>query len=101
MNWAQDVGSETLTWVKSQLKHKEHPQQAFRVCIGALRLADKYSSKRLNKACFIANRHQLYRLQQLKDILLSNQDKLISDTHDETLILPQTHENIRGPQSFH
>ena len=101
MNWAQDVGSETLTWVKSQLKHKEHPQQAFRVCIGALRLADKYSSKRLNKACFIANRHQLYRLQQLRDILLSNQDKLISDTHDETLILPQTHENIRGPQSFH
>ena len=101
MNWAKDIGNEVLEWVKSQLKQKEHPQQAFRICIGALRLADKYSPQRLNKACFIANRHQLYRLQQLKDILLSNQDKLITDTIDETPKLPQTHENIRGPQNFH
>lgn len=101
MNWAKDIGDEMLTWVKTQLKRKSHPQQAFRVCIGALQLTKQYSPERLNKACFIANRHQLYRLQQLKDILLSNQDKLVTDLNQESPLLSQTHENIRGPQSFH
>jgi transposase len=101
MNWAKDIGDEVLTWVKAQLKRKAHPQQAFRVCIGALQLAKQYPPERLNKACFIANRHQLYRLQQLKDILLSNQDSLVTDLNQEPSTLSQTHENIRGPQSFH
>lgn len=101
MNWAKDIGDEVLAWVKAQLKRKAHPQQAFRVCIGALQLTKQYSPERLNKACYIANRNQLYRLQQLKDILLSNQDNLITDLNQESPTLPQTHENIRGPQSFH
>lgn len=74
MNWAKDIGDDVLRWVKAQLKRKPHPQQAFRVCLGALRLASQYPPKRLNTACKLANQHQLYRLQQLKDILNSNQD---------------------------
>ena len=101
MNWAKDIGDDVLLWVKAQLKRKPHPQQAFRVCLGALRLASQYPPKRLNTACKLANQHQLYRLQQLKDILNSNQDKLISESSQDTLTLPQHHENIRGPQSFH
>lgn len=101
MNWAKDVGDEMLKWVKAQLKRKAHPQQAFRVCLGALQLTKQYPNERLNKACFIANRNQLYRLQSLKDILLSNQDNLVTEINQEPSALPQTHENIRGPQSFH
>lgn len=101
MNWAKDVGDEMLKWVKAQLKRKAHPQQAFRVCLGALQLTKQYPNERLNKACFIANRNQLYRLQSLKDILLSNQDNLVTEINQEQSTLPQTHENIRGPQSFH
>lgn len=101
MNWAKDIGDEALKWVKMQLKSKPHPQQAFRVCIGALQLANKYSPERVNKACCIANRHQLYRLQQLKDVLNSNQDKLVTDINNAPTTLPQAHENIRGPNSFH
>ena len=101
MNWAKDIGGDVLLWVKAQLQRKPHPQQAFRVCLGALRLASQYPPQRLNAACKLANQHQLYRLQQLKDILNSNQDKLISESSQDTLTLPQHHENIRGPQSFH
>ncbi|HCV19829.1 MAG TPA: IS21 family transposase [Alteromonas sp.] len=101
MNWAKDIGDDVLLWVKAQLKRKPHPQQAFRVCLGALRLASQYPPQRLNTACKLANQHQLYRLQQLKDILNSNQDKLLSESGQDTLTLPQHHENIRGPQSFH
>ncbi|PNH95575.1 IS21 family transposase [Vibrio diazotrophicus] len=100
MNWAKDIGDEVLIWVKSQLKRKDHPQQAYRVCLGALQLIHDYAPERINRACKIANHHHLYRLQQLKDILASNQDTLISESNNEPT-LPQYHENIRGPHSFH
>jgi transposase len=100
MNWAKDLGDEVLIWVKSQIKRKDHPQQAFRICLGALRLSNEYEPERINRACKIANRHHLYRLQQLKDILISNQDRLISESNNEPT-LRQDHENIRGPHSFH
>ena len=34
MNWAQSIGPEVLVWVKGQLQRKEHPEQAYRVCLG-------------------------------------------------------------------
>jgi len=101
MNWAKDVGDHVLTWVKHQLKSKEHEQQAFRVCLGLLSLSRKYSAQRLNQACGLANHHELYRLQQVKDILKSNQDTMFQPSEPSIYQLPQDHENIRGPHSFH
>ena len=75
--------------------HQHHQQQAFRVCLG-LR---KYSAQRLNQACGLANHHELYRLQQIKDILQSNQDTMFQPAKPTTYQLPQDHENIRGPHS--
>lgn len=101
MNWAKELGDEVLIWVKVQLKQKQHEQQAYRVCLGLLNLSRTYPASRLNKACAIANRHQLYRLKQIKSILKSNQDQLLSESNEQLTLLPQSHENIRGPQSFH
>ncbi|AXR05776.1 IS21 family transposase [Salinimonas sediminis] len=102
MNWAKDIGDEVLVWVKYQLASKSHQEQAYRVCLGLLNLSRQYPSQRLNKACAIANQQHLYRLKQVKAILTSNQDKLYQHNQDESQNhLPQTHENIRGPQSFH
>lgn len=101
MNWAKDIGDEVLIWVKAQLNNKTHEQQAYRVCLGLLNLSRQYPQSRLNKACAIANKHSLYRLKHIKDILSSNQDKLHPDTQTQPSLLPQTHENIRGPKSFH
>jgi len=101
MNWAKDLGDEVLVWVKTQLKQKQHEQQAYRVCLGLLNLSRRYSAKRINHACAIANKHRLYRLKQIKSILESNQDQLLSGTKEQLTLLPQSHENIRGPQSFH
>lgn len=101
MNWAKDLGDEVLLWVKTQLKRKQHEQQAYRVCLGLLNLSRQYPAERINKACAIANQNQLYRLKQITSILKSNQDQLITDTDEQQPLLPQSHENIRGPQSFH
>ena len=102
MNWAKDIGDEVLVWVKAQLKQKQHEQQAYRVCLGLLNLSRTYPHRRLNNACAIANRYRLYRLKQIKSILKSNQDQLVCQSREQlTLALPQVHENIRGPESFH
>jgi len=101
MNWAQSVGDDVFLWVKTLLNQKEHPEQAYRVCLGLLNLTKSYDETRLNKACFIANEKKLYRLKQVKNILKSNQDKLISIDQKQLPLLPQSHENIRGSKSFH
>lgn len=102
MNWGKDLGDEVLRWVQTQLKQKQHEQQAYRVCLGLLNLSKNYPARRINNACAIANKHQLYRLKQIKSILQSNQDQLIREAHanDSLPLLPQVHENIRGPESF-
>lgn len=101
MNWAKDLGDEVLLWVQAQLKQKPHEQQAYRVCLGLLNLSRSYPNHRLNNACAIANQNQLYRLKQVKSILHSNQDQLVTESQEQLTLLPQAHENIRGPESFH
>lgn len=101
MNWAKDIGDEVLHWVKRQLNSKEHEQQAYRICLGLLNLSRQYPPQRLNSACAIANQKHLYRLKQVKSILAANKDKLYHSSDDTVPSLPQTHENIRGPLSFH
>lgn len=66
-----------------------------------IKLSKSYEAQRLNNACAIANKHSLYRLKHIKDILKSNQDKLPTDTKEQLSLLPQSHENIRGAKSFH
>lgn len=101
MNWAKDLGDDVLVWVKSILAQKQHEQQAYRVCLGLLNLSRQYDAKRLNNACIIANKNKLYRLKQIKSILQSNQDQLLPESKKQLILLPQSHENIRGPKSFH
>ncbi len=99
-NWARDIGPEVLRWVDMQLTSKAHPEQAYRVCLGLLNLSRKYPSQRLDAACKIANRAGLLRLKQIKSILQSNRDQL-PEQLDLQVELPQDHENIRGPKTFH
>jgi hypothetical protein len=100
MNWAKAIGDEVLLWVKTVI-NQQHPEQAYRVCLGLLNLSRSYPAERLNKACAIANKNSLYKLKHIKDILLSNQDQLVTDIKESLPALPQAHENIRGPESVH
>ncbi len=101
MNWAQSIGNEVLQWVKSLLAQKDHPEQAYRVCLGLLNLSKTFDEARLNNACLLANQKKLYKLKQVKNILQSNLDKLVKAEQKQLPLLPQIHENIRGPKSFH
>jgi len=99
-NWAADIGPEVVTWVSAQLDSRDHPEQAYRLCLGLLNLSRAYPRERLEAACRIANTAGLTRLKQIKSILKSNRDQLPVQLDLDTE-LPQDHENIRGPQTFH
>ena len=99
-NWARDIGPAVLSWVDAQLTTKAHPEQAYRVCLGLLDLSRAYPRERLEAACRIANQTGLVRLKQVKSILSSNRDQLPEQLDLDTE-LPQDHENIRGPNTFH
>ena len=99
-SWARDCGPEVLRWVDHQLLSRDHPEQAYRVCLGLLNLSRDYPIARLDAACRIANQSGLTRLKQIQSILQSNRDQLPEQT-DLQLDLPQDHQNIRGPKTFH
>jgi hypothetical protein len=101
MNWAQSIGPDVLVWVQGQLQRREHPEQAYRICLGLLSLNRTFAYERLNKACAIANKESLFRLKNVKAILQSNRDKLPETLPVQLSLLPQDHINIRGANSFH
>jgi len=117
LKWACDIGPDTQAWVQHQLDVKDHPEQAYRVCLGLLNLSRSYPTSRLDNACKIANKQSLFRLKQIKSILKSNRDQLpeqielqtteLPQDHEnvrvelQTTELPQDHENVRGPHHFH
>src|SRR5699024_10433764 len=41
-NWAKDIGPDTLIWVTGRLNARDHPEQAYRVCLGLLSLSREY-----------------------------------------------------------
>ena len=99
LNWAAKIGPDTRQWVDAQLSLKDHPEQAYRICLGLLNLSHDYPACRLNDACRLANAEGLMRLKQIKSVLKSNRDQL-QVALDLESNLPQSHENVRGSSSF-
>jgi len=99
LRWAKSIGNETQQWVDGQLNAREHPEQAYRVCLGLLSLTQEYPSCRLEAACKLANSEGLTRLKQIKAVLKSNRDQLGKEIQLD-MNLPQQHENVRGAASF-
>lgn len=49
--WAEDIGPNTLKSVDAILTSNRIEQQTYKSCMGLLRLAERYSAKRLEAAC--------------------------------------------------
>jgi transposase len=98
-SWAATIGPDVEIWITGQLESKDHPEQAYRICLALLNLSSSYIATRLNNACAIANREGLDRVNQIQNLLKHRKDECTPQTVSP-LELPQEHENIRGPQNF-
>ena len=75
--WARNVGTHTETAIRAILGSYKVEQQAYRSCLGLLKLADKYSDDRLENACKRALEYTPRpSLKNIQAILASGQDRV-------------------------
>lgn len=74
--WAAKVGDHTLAVVCSILEQRKVEQQGYKACMALLKLADQYSSQRLEAACERALGYtQTPSFKNVQTILRTGQDK--------------------------
>ena len=100
ISWAQKIGPATAQLVKTIIESRTHPEQAYRSCLGILRLEKHYPKERLEKASKRALKFGAHSFRSLKNILSAGLDRLEEhDANAEPLLT--AHENIRGSRYYH
>jgi len=98
VHWAETIGPQTAQLVQALIESRTHPQQAYRSCLGLLRLAKRYGEERLEAACRRALPAGIHSYQGVKNILAAKLD--LVEPEEPSTMIPATHENIRG-QSYY
>jgi transposase len=91
-HWAGEIGSQTSQLIQAILASRRHPEQAFRSCLGILRLSSQVSRLQMETACQMALQAKLLNYRGFKEIL----ENLPPSMNQEILPSLPTHENIRG-----
>jgi len=101
IKWAAKMGGHTQQLIAELLNQRAIPQQAFRACLGILRLAKKYSEQRLENAAERALAIGAIRYKSVESILKNGLDQL-PFTEPSSLIntTPPQHENVRGQNYY-
>jgi transposase len=98
-NWAAKIGPHAAKFVTQMMRSRAFPQQAYRACLGLLRLGSHYGNTRLDKACQKALLAGATRYQQVEAILKNNLEEVqVNHTITDTEVI--VHENIRGPKYY-
>ena len=99
VHWAEQIGPHTAKLFERILAEKPHPEMGYRSCLGIIRLAEEYSSTRMEAAADRAIRTGACRYQSVKSILKNSLD-LQPLPESLPLPLPPSHDNIRGAEYF-
>jgi transposase len=91
VRWAGEIGPHTAQLIQTILASRQHPEQAFRSCLGILRLSGQYAHAQMESACQMAQEAKLLNYRGVKAVL----ETLPPLANPETSPLP-AHENIRG-----
>lgn len=98
LSWAESFGAHTQVLIRSVLEEREVPEQAFRSCLGILKLADRYGGERLEAASRRAVEYGIHSYKGVKNILERGMDHITGgQSHQQALPF---HENVRGADAF-
>ena len=102
LRWATQIGVCTQIVVKRIFDEKPHPEQAYRSCLGILKLAKRYGDSRLEQACAYGVHQGAYGRKSVLSILENNLDQGTKSPASRNVNLHGlTHDNIRGSQYYH
>lgn len=98
VKWASQIGGSVKIFIQRLLDSKEHPQQAFKSCLGVLNLSKKYKNQDLEIVCQRALEYNSISMKFIKNSLTNNIHKTATEEQEER-DLP-FHENIRGKEQY-
>jgi transposase len=98
-NWAKRYGPSVIALVEKIMESRKFPEQAYKSCLGIIRLENKFTAERLNLACLRALEYRAYSYRSVVNILQRGLDKqpLSNISQNKQQI---HHENIRGAQYY-
>ena len=94
--WARQIGPQTEGLIQTILSSRRHPEQAYRTCLGILKLANSSSPQVLEAACGFALDCNATSYKAVKRILETKKDVLEASSQPELI----AHENIRGQNYY-
>jgi transposase len=94
IHWAETVGPHTGKLIEETLIRKVHPEQAYRSCMGIMRLSKSYPSERMEAGAKRALTCHAISYKSLKSILEKGLDQL--ELPQPLPVGTIQHENIRG-----
>lgn len=90
---AKEIDPVVEFFIQQVLLKKQHPQQAYKSCMGIISFAKRVGEQRLIKACARAHQIGYYNYRIIEEILKNNLDKQDEDVQPTQM---PAHENIRG-----
>lgn len=100
IQWAGKTGTATAEVVEKILASRTYPEQAYRACLGIMRLSRQYEPARVEAAARRAIHFNAYSYRSMRSILASGLDSHpLPRSQPQQAPLP-LHENIRG-QGFY
>ena len=94
--WARSFGPHTEQFVASLIASRAYPEQAYRSCLGLLRLGKRTDQGRLEAACRRALHFGIHSYRGVKNILDNRLDEQPLDDADQLELPLSTHANVRG-----
>lgn len=99
INWAKKTGVQTAALIQAMINSRPHPYQAFRACLGVMRLGKNYGEDRLEKASARALALGAFSYRSLESILQKGLEQLPLPTVEDSAPTP-AHDNIRGSNYY-
>jgi len=97
--WGDSIGSRTGAMIEAIISAAAHPDQAYRRCLGLLRLSKRYGNDRLEMACDRALKLQAIGYQCVRNILDKGLETADIPEHSDAS-LPLFHDNLRGSDYY-
>jgi len=98
INWAESIDDNVKQMIIHILDKKQHPEQAYKSCMGILSLVKKVGEARLINACKRALEYNIHNYKIVQNILERGLDQVEKDSQLEQT-LPE-HNNIRGENYY-
>ena len=98
IDWASNIDPCVGDYIIQIIESRNHPEQAYKSCLGILTFEKKVGKQRLINACKRALDFRIYSFKTIQNILENNLDSIDFEQEQEQEL--PSHNNIRGKHYF-